>query len=92
MATFLSRMVVPVDGVYDNFCLSMTSVMLTADFKMHCQSDACEIVSHSRICVFIINEIEHLFLCWLATCVSSLLNCPHSLLLHLLCCRFSYWL
>ena len=43
-------------------------------FKMHCRSDACEMVSHSRICVFITNEIEHLFLCLLATCVSSLLN------------------
>ena len=31
-------------------------------------------VSHSRICIFIINEIEHLFLCLLATCVSSWLN------------------
>lgn len=43
-------------------------------FKMHCQSDACEMVSHSRICVFIINEMEHLFLCLLATCVSNLLD------------------
>ena len=31
-------------------------------FKMHCRSDACDVVSHSRICVFIINEIVHLFL------------------------------
>ena len=43
-------------------------------FKMHCRSDACEMVSHSRICVFIINEIKHLCLCLLATCVSSSLN------------------
>ena len=43
-------------------------------FKMNCWSYACEMVSHSRICIFIINEIEHLFLCLLATCVSSWLN------------------
>ena len=79
MATFLSRMVVLVDGVSDSFC-----------FSVSLKHVKCYLII---VCIFLITgEIEHFFLCLLAICISSLLNHLFRFFAFAsLCSYFSHW-
>lgn len=49
---------------------------LFAFFLMMAGSNNCEVISHwGLICISLISSEEHLFMCWLAICMSSLEEC-----------------
>ena len=67
----------PIDGVYNSFCFSTALVELTAVWLLKCIANLMNVKwCLTIVCIFLITiEIEHLFMCLLAICVSSLLNC-----------------